>query len=97
MTDKLVGEMARAAYNGLKPLKMGQPIDLDELELNSSRIIDHGLTLQVSGLVDCKGLDRLIKKLSAYKAVLDAVAEDDDSDAQPASLVAAELGQSPSN
>ena len=51
---------------------------LDEMELNSPQIIDHGLTLHVSGLVDRKGLDRLIKKLSAYKAVLDAAADDDE-------------------
>jgi hypothetical protein len=49
-------------------------------ELNKPQIIDLGDMIQVNGLVDRKGLDRLIKKLNAYKAVLDASFDDEDED-----------------
>lgn len=47
-------------------------------ELNKFRIVDHGAAIEVQGLVDRKGLEKLLKRLTAYKAVLDANAEDED-------------------
>lgn len=52
-------------------------MDADDPDINNPQIIDRGATIQVSGVVDRKGLDRLIKKLTAYKAVLDASSEDE--------------------
>lgn len=53
---------------------------IEDAGLNNPQIVDRGSTIFVSGLVDRKGLDRLIKKLTAYKAVLDASSEDDEDD-----------------
>lgn len=54
--------------------------DFDSTELNSFRIVDQGSVIHVHGTVDRKGLDKLLKKLTAYKAVLDASADDDSED-----------------
>ncbi len=76
--DETGGRGMRAPLAGSKPPV--QTGDVCDLELNSPQIIDHGSTLQVVGLVDRKGLERLIKKLSAYKAVLDVAYLDDEED-----------------
>ncbi|MFG1373751.1 hypothetical protein V5F32_16370 [Xanthobacter oligotrophicus] len=52
--------------------------DLSATDLNHFRIVDQGAAIHVRGYVDRKGLDKLIKRLVAYKAVLDANADDDD-------------------
>lgn len=49
----------------------------DDTELNRPQIVNLGAEIQFSGRVNRKGLDRLIKKLEAYRAVLDA-AEDEE-------------------
>ena len=51
-----------------------------EMEVNSPQIIDCGGVLQISGFVDLKGLEKLIKKLTAYKAVLEASFDDSEED-----------------
>jgi hypothetical protein len=52
--------------------------DFDLTKVNQFSIVDQGSVIHVRGTVDRKGLDKLLKKLVAYKAVLDASADDDE-------------------
>ena len=51
--------------------------DLDLTKQNTWQILHDGDSLHIRGLVDRRGLNKLIKTLTGYKAVLEAGSDDD--------------------